>query len=350
MFLIPTVPTSQELLDKAFRRASRATVADPERRYRLRKLSIARLESASQTIAAALGKVVRSFPSFNELHPFHRELAGLVIDLDALKKALGALEWARVKVLEIARLELGRMRVSIDPEYLERRRAAAYGRISSVVSRVSGALETAARAREKLLSLPTIFPEAPTVVLAGCPNAGKSSLVARLSSARPRIAPYPFTTKGILVGHFTHKYRTYQVIDTPGLLDRPLKKRNKMELQAILALRHLADVLVFVIDPTEQCGTPLPRQRALLEEIRREFPGIEVIEAETRSDILKTGSCLAVSGLTGEGVEALRSLIVERMAAVEREKESSEKSEISELSEKSLYNGPYRSFRASEEE
>jgi nucleolar GTP-binding protein len=81
---------------------------------------------------------------------------------------------------------------------------------------------------------------------------GKSSLLRCLSSAKPEIAQYPFTTKEIHVGHIekTEKYITkrFQIIDTPGLLDRPLSKRNEIEKQAIAALTHLADLIVFVLD------------------------------------------------------------------------------------------------------
>ena len=44
--------------------------------------------------------------------------------------------------------------------------------------------------------------------------------------------PYAFTTKSLFVGHMDHKYLRWQVIDTPGLLDRPLEERNTIEMQA----------------------------------------------------------------------------------------------------------------------
>ncbi len=317
MFRIPTVPTAKELLDRAFGRASRISAADPERRYRLKKQSIARLQSASQTLDASLARVVKGFPSFDSLHPFHRELAGAVTDLDKLRESLAALGWARRKILELAGEELKKMRATLDTERVERHRRAAYGRISSVVRQVSGALERASAAREALRRLPSILPEAPTVVVAGYPNVGKSLLVSRISSARPEVAPYPFTTKGVLVGHIRHRWRTYQIIDTPGLLDRPLERRNRMELQGVLALRHLADIIVFLIDPTGGCGATVERQRRLLERIRRDFPESVVIEVMSKADLVRTGEGLEVSALTGEGVDELRRSLVERLEGLE---------------------------------
>ena len=45
------------------------------------------------------------------------------------------------------------------------------------------------------------------------------------------VQPYAFTTKSLFVGHLDHKYLRWQVIDTPGILDRPLEERNTIEMQ-----------------------------------------------------------------------------------------------------------------------
>ena len=48
-----------------------------------------------------------------------------------------------------------------------------------------------------------------------------------------RVQPYAFTTKSIYVGHTDYKYLRWQVLDTPGILDRPLEERNTIEMQSI---------------------------------------------------------------------------------------------------------------------
>ena len=45
------------------------------------------------------------------------------------------------------------------------------------------------------------------------------------------VQPYAFTTKSLFVGHTDYKYLRWQVIDTPGILDRPLEERNTIEMQ-----------------------------------------------------------------------------------------------------------------------
>ncbi len=50
------------------------------------------------------------------------------------------------------------------------------------------------------------------------------------------VQPYAFTTKSLFVGHMDYRYLRWQVIDTPGILDRPLEERNTIEMQ----VRYLA--------------------------------------------------------------------------------------------------------------
>lgn len=52
----------------------------------------------------------------------------------------------------------------------------------------------------------------------------------------------------------------WQVIDTPGILDRPLEERNIIEMQAITALAHLHCAVLYFIDISEQCGYTIAQQ------------------------------------------------------------------------------------------
>lgn len=52
------------------------------------------------------------------------------------------------------------------------------------------------------------------------------------------VQPYAFTTKSLFVGHMDYRYLRWQVIDTPGILDRPLEERNTIEMQVTSQLMH----------------------------------------------------------------------------------------------------------------
>ncbi len=57
------------------------------------------------------------------------------------------------------------------------------------------------------------------------------SLCAETTRADVDVQPYAFTTKSLFIGHMDYKYLRWQVIDTPGILDRPLEERNTIEMQ-----------------------------------------------------------------------------------------------------------------------
>lgn len=306
MFDIPTVLSADEILDKAFKRASKVDFHGETRLETVRQINISKLKSSSDTIVTTMGRYVKAFPSIERQSPFYAELINITVGTDKLKKSLGALDWCRGNVARISKAAIKDMAAARTINRIDTVRRSAYGRISSLVKQVSKELDFVAKARDILRKFPTVDPDAPTIVVAGAPNVGKSQLVGRISTAKPRVAVYPFTTQEITVGTFERKYRRYQVIDTPGLLDRPLEERNPIELRAVLALKHLANLIVFVIDPSETCGYGLSEQRHILESIRKEFSGIPVIEVENKADMVRTESnTIKISALTGAGVDDL---------------------------------------------
>lgn len=304
---IPTILTAQELIDRAFRRASRAPPSGggTDSFARLRTLTVSRIREAENVIAGTLTKYVQAFPSFERLHPFHRELADLVTDEDAVRKNLGAIDWAAHQVRRITEETAAAAKRARTRDVCHAARRAAYGRVSSVVEQVAPALAALGKARDRLRKLPAIDPAARTIVVAGYPNVGKSSFLAAVSRAAPEVAPYPFTTKGLLVGHVERDGDVWQVIDTPGLLDRPMEERNPAERHAVLALRHLGHAVIFLVDATGHCGYPLDAQERLLAEVRRLFPGRGLVEVETKGDLAEGPPArgrLRMSTSTGAGV------------------------------------------------
>ena len=104
------------------------------------------------------------------------------------------------------------------------------------------------------------------VALVGFPSAGKSSMVAALSAARPRIADYPFTTLVPNLGVVDAEGFRFTVADVPGLIEGASRGRGL----GLDFLRHVerCSVLVHVLD----CATPEPGRDPLSD--------LEVVEAE----------------------------------------------------------------------
>ena len=173
------------------------------------------------------------------------------------------------------------------------------------------------------------------VGLVGLPNAGKSSLLAILSAARPRVGDYPFTTLSPQLGVVDE--RTYRepfvVADIPGLISGASEGRglgNRF-------LRHLARawLLALVLDASED---PEGAEGILRAELHAAglsrkptvtvLNKVDLLDEELRG-YLREGfpGALQVSARTGEGVEGLRDLLEERLREMGEHTASDEKKE-----------------------
>lgn len=319
---LPTVLTSQEILDKAFARAAKIDIYDPVRYHRIRKTESARLAAATDLAADTLARYPSVFGSMDRMRDYHREILDILVGEARLRKALGSLSWSVDQIRRVGkeaqdRISRVRKRDGVDPFFQARK--VAYGRISSIVEEVGPALEVIAEARAKVKALPTVSPDYATVVIAGYPNVGKTSLLRAWTDSRAEVNQYAFTTKQAEVGHFevmdSQDVATkIQVVDTPGLLDRPEADRNDIERQALAALRYVADAVLFIIDPTETCGYDIGKQEALLRQVEAEMAGLPLLVAESKRDMAPDRATpkgrIAFSTTSGAGMADLRERIL----------------------------------------
>jgi nucleolar GTP-binding protein len=313
---VPSILSAQEILDKAFLKANKIDIPDPDKYHRIRKTEEAQMKHICETCDDALKRVVEAFPTFERMPAYEREVLDITVGLGALKQALAHIQWARDTIGDLYQKVAAGMRRERTILGIQAQKRRFSGRASSVLYDVDKDLTTLRGARDKVRHLPTIHPGYATVVIAGFPNVGKSSLLAAWTRAHPEIAPYAFTTKSANVGHFealdSHgQPHMVQVVDTPGLLDRADEQRNPIERQAAAALRHAADAVLFLIDGSETAGYSLAEQEKLRQQVEVEMSGIPMVTAETKSDLAKTKSArLKVSPLTGEGLEDLKAALV----------------------------------------
>ena len=151
------------------------------------------------------------------------------------------------------------------------------------------------------------------VALVGLPNVGKSTLISRISAARPRIADYPFTTLEPNLGVVRMEDGDEMVVaDVPGLIEGASEGKGLGHR----FLRHVerARVLVVLLDLAEVAECPPDAQLSvLLDELGRYRP--ELLERPrvvvgSRADLAGSGPGAAwdgdrVSAVTGEGVTRL---------------------------------------------
>jgi GTPase len=154
------------------------------------------------------------------------------------------------------------------------------------------------------------------VALVGFPNAGKSTLIARVSAARPKIADYPFTTLephlGVVRLGRPGDETEFVVADIPGLVEGAAEGRGLGHR----FLRHVerARVLVLLVDLAPDAGRGAAAQeRILLDELGRYRP--ELLERPrlvvgSKADVVgATGPpdtpALVVSAVSGQGIDEL---------------------------------------------
>lgn len=305
-------PPSVGILDTAFHRASLATPHGETKHERDRLRAKLKVVRSAATIVRHLRMEGRRFakPGLTE---FEEALVAGAFGDGTLARSQLRLRRAEERIRDLARdAERATARASGSEELGDQIRAY-YGRLSSFVREVDGDIEHLRAITEFLRDRPHLDPSAPTLVVAGFPNVGKSSLVARLSTARPKIADYPFTTLSIAVGHADLGFDRLQVLDTPGVLGRA-HRANLAEEEATTAVGQAATVVLFVIDPTGASGYTLEEQEALLTRWREEYPTLPIVDVETKSDLARRATERPrVSATTGEGIEPLWKTLRELM-------------------------------------
>jgi nucleolar GTP-binding protein len=279
----------------------------------------------AQIIPDVMQKYTKSFPSIDNLPPFYVELIDLTIGKDQLKKSLASLNWCGENVKKVCGQYSHKIFRTKDIGQMNFLLKSAYGRISSIVNQISSDLDFLKDARKVMNDFPTIDPNKPMTVVAGLPNVGKSQLVRAISSGRPKVATYPFTTKKVTIGHFKVDRVKYQIMDTPGLLDRDVY--NEVEKQAVLALETISEIVLVIMDLNGYCGYPIEDQIKFYESIKAKYEDITVIPIESKVDIgldytkndwyelyLKEHDIeepIRVSAESSEGIEELRQRLVD---------------------------------------
>jgi GTP-binding protein len=177
------------------------------------------------------------------------------------------------------------------------------------------------------------------VGLLGFPNAGKSTLISRVSAARPRIADYPFTTLEPHLGVVDRgDFRSFVMADIPGLIEGAHEGAGL----GLRFLRHVerCRLLLHLVDVTDATRDPVHGIQALNDELARyrsELGRKPQILVFTKADVVQDRvpleaarrfaeqrgiPSLVISSVTGEGLRALVGTVGERLDELRTEPET----------------------------
>ena len=282
--------TPQELLDITLKHAKKAVESMAGEKItfeKKRKLVLARFKRFCDETSERLLSIIKKHPSIEKIHPFYRSIIEIYTNINDLKKSLGKIYGAANLIKKFEKKyvrEIKSIRYfkgdknSVKKAYkeLDVKKREAYGRVASIAKSLKKELNLLYNVVIAMKKLPDLNPELPTIVVIGPPNTGKSSLVKKFSKAKVEIASYPFTTKNITFGHMDinsdgKASQKFQIVDTPGLFDRPLEKRKKEELLAIKALVTIGSLVIFVFDGSIEAALDIGSQLNVFKEALKLF-------------------------------------------------------------------------------
>lgn len=302
---IPTVPTSNDMLDIVLNRTQRKTptVIRPGFKItRIRAFYMRKVRFTSDGFAEKFNDIISGFPNINDVHPFHRDLMDTLYEKNHYKVSLAAVSRAKTLIEQVARDYVRLLKFGQSLYQCKQLKRAALGRMATITKKLKDPLVYLEQVRQHLGRLPSIDPNTRTLVICGYPNVGKSSFLRCITKAEVEVQPYAFTTKSLYVGHFDYKYLRFQAIDTPGILDRPTEEMNNIEMQSIYAIAHLRSCILYFMDLSEQCGFSIEAQVKLFHSIKPLFANKSVMVVMNKTDIIRA------EDLSEENQELLKTL------------------------------------------
>lgn len=132
------VPNSKELLDIAFKRAMKSSAQVSKNApilMKAKKKESKRIKVATEELLNRILKIIKSVPMIDDLPDFYKELASILVDVDALKLTLGKLNGILPVLRKIEREHLRRLNKIEAPKEGDQLRRSAFGRISSVINK-----------------------------------------------------------------------------------------------------------------------------------------------------------------------------------------------------------------------
>lgn len=286
---IQVVPNAKQFVDVVLSKTQRKTPTVIHPGYaisRIRKFYMRKVKYTQCTLAEKLTKILSDFPMLDQIHPFYADLMNVLYDRDHYKLALGQINVANNLIKNVAKDYVRLLKFGDSLYRCKQLKRAALGRMMKILSKNASSFSYLEEVRLHIARLPTIDPNTRTILICGYPNVGKSSFMNKITRANVDVQPYAFTTKSLFVGHMDYRYLRWQVIDMPGILDKPLEERNTIEMQSVTALAHLRAAILYFIDISENCGYTIEQQCDLFKSLKPLFVNKPALVVMTKTDLV----------------------------------------------------------------
>lgn len=290
---IQPVLSSEDLINVILSKTQRKTPTEVHPGYqiqRIRSFYMRKIKFCSDSFIEKLDNIINGFPKLDQIHPFYSDWLNVLYDKDHYKIALGQVNTIRGVIERVEKDYLKLMKYGDSLYRCKTLKIAALGRMCTAIKRLKSSLQYLEEIRKHISRLPAIDPFSPTLLLVGPPNVGKSSFINNITNANVEVSSMPFSTQNLFLGITEVKNVRIQIIDSPGLLDRPLEQRNTIEMQSITALAHLKVCVLFIIDLSETCGYLLSDQLKLFSEISPLFVNKLTYIILNKSDLVSRNS------------------------------------------------------------